>query len=395
MFYGKNFFVLLLFCTTMAVRLTFAREYADIDLPLTKVQANVVREPERFQDHQRVIVKTQPGDYFVRLSLPLQPRVQFGDAIEFLCGREQRGVSKKKYTDSSFFHTPLHASCFYPGVSVVGTHSSFARTLFVFKERMNARFQKSMPAPEGFILTAMLFGNGSSIPRDVWEDFRVTGTTHLLVISGMHIIFLANFLLWCCTFFPIPRRASLILVAGLLLLYVALAGFQSASVRALVFGLIMFCAEWFERRVSAMRLLVYAAMVMLLVQPNLLVHDIGFQLSFAAVAGILVTTRLLGRYRERPNTMRTFIAATFGATLFTMPLVAWHFHTVSLIGLLVNLFAVPIVTIIMAGGVFLTIVATISSSVAVGASLPIFFLLRFLLAIIAWCADLPFASFAW
>lgn len=370
------------------------RESQHIVLSSTII-GHVAREPERFTDRQRVIVQTEPTDDRVRLTLPLQPRVHFGDIIAFRCDQKQRGLSTKQNTDSSFLHTPLAASCFYPSWNIVGTRSSIARSFFLFKNTITTRLQYSMPAPEGFIVSAMLFGNGASIPQNIWDMFRVTGTTHLLVISGMHIIFLANVLLWLCTFFPIPRRASLVLTAGFLLLYVGLAGFQSATVRALVFGLVMFCAEWFERRVSAMRLLIYAAMLMLLIQPTLLLYDIGFQLSFAAVAGILVATYILARYRDQPKSIEAFFAATFGAGIFTMPIIAWHFHTVSVIGFFVNLLAIPLVTMVMAGGVLTTFFAIISSSAAMIVSLPFFFLLRFLLVAIAWCAQIPFASLSW
>ncbi|HPP11409.1 MAG TPA: ComEC/Rec2 family competence protein, partial [bacterium] len=176
-----------------------------------------------------------------------------------------------------------------------------------------------------------------------------SGTYHLLVISGLHVGFL--FLLWSVLSFPWRRRFlryhRVFSLAGLLVIwgYAWLTGLHLPIVRAALMISFFLLGEVVGRDISGLESITLAALVLLLANP-LSLFDAGFQLSFVATAGILLTGSALEEYSFTRNlAWRRFWCASLGAYIFVLPLVLYHFGQVCLTGILNNLVVVPVAAV--------------------------------------------------
>ncbi|MBV9403825.1 MAG: ComEC/Rec2 family competence protein, partial [Acidobacteriaceae bacterium] len=148
------------------------------------------------------------------------------------------------------------------------------------------------------LLQATLLGETSAVERHWTNDFRVTGTYHALVISGLHISIVAVTLLWAFRLLRLRRIPALWLATGICWLYACLAGFNSPAVRAAAGFMLFAIASSFFRRTRPLNLLAAIGIVYLLLDPDQL-FDPAFQLSFISVAVIAAfAIPLMDRYTE-------------------------------------------------------------------------------------------------
>ncbi len=204
---------------------------------------------------------------------------------------------------------------------------------------------------------SILLGDRNAVARDSERAFRATGTTHVLVASGMNVMLLAGVLAWVFSRIGAPRPAVRTALLLLTVGYAAVAGAEAPIVRAAVALSAWFLAEAVGRPADPLNLLGLAAIVLLALDPDSL-RDPAFQLSFAAVASlVLLTPALLGRRRsheEEPTIReriregsRRLLAANAAAWIGTAPLVLFHFGTLAPIALAANLVVAPLVWLVL------------------------------------------------
>jgi competence protein ComEC len=217
---------------------------------------------------------------------------------------------------------------------------------------------------------ALLLGQRRMIPRDNYEKFAQTGVAHLLAISGLHLGIIVGLFFggWFILLrrFPVLTNAGLAPVLALLLTippvtgYALLSGGSIPTLRALIMFLSLAAALALARGRDLPSALALAALVILLIQPWA-VTEVSFQLSFSAVAGIVLWSLPLYRllFPEPMDRDRSWTGArrlgraawgsacvSLAATLATLPWIAWHFHRLSFISLPANLIVVPLVAMI-------------------------------------------------
>ena len=227
------------------------------------------------------------------------------------------------------------------------------------RERAEHAVAAGLPAREGALARGMVLGQDEEIDESTRQDWRDSGLAHLLAVSGQNVMLLVALalpLLALARLGPFARGGALLVLVAL---YVPLAGAGPSLQRAGIMGAAGIAAMMLSRPASRWYALLLAAAATLALSPR--AHgDPGWQLSFVAVAGILVLGRPLAaalaragselcRDPDRPlaravvRGLAEGIAITAAATLATAPLVAHHFGTVPVAGLLANLVALPAV----------------------------------------------------
>ena len=230
------------------------------------------------------------------------------------------------------------------------------------------KIQRAVPDAEcAGIITALVIGDQRAVPRRSWDVFSRTGVSHLVAISGLHIALVAGLLsgiagfLWRRSFFTrlqlpllIPAQKAAVIVGVLTaVLYVLLAGAGIPARRTLAMIVIVGLALWTDRVVQVHKILLYAAVLILLFDP-LALHQPGFWLSFMAVAMILY---LVVRHQAEPvrqgiwarlcqwgmSFARVQIAVTVG--LFALTLFFWG--RASIVGPIANAVAIPLFSFIV------------------------------------------------
>jgi competence protein ComEC len=230
-------------------------------------------------------------------------------------------------------------------------------------DRMRGRAERAvasgLPEPEAALARGMVLGQDEEIDESTRQDWRDSGLSHLLAVSGQNVMLLVALalpLLALARTGPLVRGLALLAVVAL---YVPLAGAGPSLQRAGIMGVAGIAAMTLSRPASRWYALLLAAAVTLAVNPRAS-SDPGWQLSFVAVAGILSIGRPLAaalahaggellREPARPiarglvRGLADAIAITLAATLATAPLVAFHFGAVPVAGLIANLLALPAV----------------------------------------------------
>lgn len=217
------------------------------------------------------------------------------------------------------------------------------------RDRASAGLGRGMPSREAELARGFVLGQDDRIDEGTKEDFRRSGLSHLLAVSGENVTLLALLAMPLLGMLGIPLRERLLWVLALIAVYVPVAGAGPSIQRAGVMGGIGVLATLGGRRASRLYALALAVVVTLAIDPGV-GADVGWQLSFAAVLGILllaspirraVTARLgAGRWRRA---LAEGLAVTVAATFATAPLIAFHFETLSTTTLVANVAAMPAV----------------------------------------------------
>ncbi|HEY7255981.1 MAG TPA: ComEC/Rec2 family competence protein [Solirubrobacterales bacterium] len=215
--------------------------------------------------------------------------------------------------------------------------------------RADASLGRGMPAREAELARGFVLGEDDRIDPRTVEDFRRSGLSHLLAVSGQNVALLALLAMPVLGALGIPLRARLVWVLALIAVYVPLTGAGPSIQRAGVMGALSVLATLAGRRASRLYALAVAAIVTLAIEPRI-AADVGWQLSFAAVVGILLLSAPLRRAigerigsRGLAGALAEGAALTIAATLATAPLIAFHFGAVSTTTLAANLLALPAV----------------------------------------------------
>ena len=208
------------------------------------------------------------------------------------------------------------------------------------------------------IALALLLGQKESLGKEVKQAYSATGTQHILAVSGLHVGIIYSILLLPLTFFKqkgqLLQKSYLILVLGLIWIYALMTGFSPSVVRAVVMFSLVTLGQMRKRKPSIWNILAFSALLLLVLDPAIQT-DLGFQLSYLAVAGIVGLQPILLRMWAPSNRVLDYFwqmaTVTLAAQLITSPLTLHYFHTFPTYFLVANLLIVPLSYIILCAGV--------------------------------------------
>ena len=199
-----------------------------------------------------------------------------------------------------------------------------------------------------------------ALPPGLVEALQIAGLTHVIVASGYNLTILVR--LSRRLFVRVSKYLAMVSSTAMILAFMAVTGLSPSMSRAgLVAGLSL-AAWYYGRKIHPLVLLPLAAAITLLVNPQFGWNDLGWQLSFAAFAGVIILAPLLQRYffgDKEPGTIRQVVGETFSAQIFTLPLLVMAFGVVSNVALLANVLILPLVPLAMLlvflAGIFATV----------------------------------------
>ncbi|HEV8473594.1 MAG TPA: ComEC/Rec2 family competence protein [Methylomirabilota bacterium] len=242
-------------------------------------------------------------------------------------------------------------------------------------------FAERLPATSAGLLGGLVLGDRSGLPADVQDAFRRAGVYHVLAVSGFNVALLAGAVWAAARSAGGGRRAAAAAAIVAVLGFAAVVGAQPSVVRATVMASLVLSAVLLDREASVTNSLALAAVAILAARPDDLL-DPGFQLSFAATAGIVAAPMPRGR-------LAAAIAVSLAAQAAVLPVTLAHFNQLSMIGVLANLAAVPLAgaaTVLGLLGVLAAAAGDLAASAVFGAVWPLLLALR---AVAAFCAAVP------
>lgn len=259
------------------------------------------------------------------------------------------------------------------------------------RERAAVALGKGMPAREAALARGFVLGEDEQIDERTTDDFRRAGLSHLLAVSGQNVALLVLLAMPVLTALGMPLRTRLVWMLGLIAVYVPLAGAGPSIQRAGIMGALSVLATLAGRRTSRLYGLVIAAVLLLAIEPGI-AADVGWQLSFAAVLGILIFAAplraVLGDRFGVRGWRRPLIdgaAMTIAATIATAPLIAFHFEAVSTLTLVANLLALPAVAPAMWLGMLVAAAGQVPGLPVEAPNAVNALLLAYIAEVAAWC----------
>lgn len=249
-----------------------------------------------------------------------------------------------------------------------------------------------VPEPESSLGLGYLLGQRRSLPPELSESLRIAGLTHVIVASGYNLTILVR--LARRLFMRISRFSALAAASGMVVSFMAVTGMSPSMSRAgLVTGLSLL-AWYYGRKFHPFVLLPLAASVTVLINPSYAWGDIGWQLSFAAFAGVMILAPLLQAYffgDKKPGVLRQVLGETVAAQIATLPILIVVFGQVSNVALIANVLVLPLVPLAMLlvfmTGVSVWLLPFVAGSIA----LPATWLLGYMIGAAQWLASLPWA----
>jgi len=246
--------------------------------------------------------------------------------------------------------------------------SSFSIRAFAIhcRETSEAIFKRYLPKDEdAAMMSALLLGIRRKMDPELKEAYAAAGLTHILAVSGMHVALIFGFLsllLGKLKKLPGGRLIFSLSITSLLWFYALITGLSPSVLRAVTLFSIMQFSDVLRKPSLPLNNLCFASIILLLADNNL-VNDLGYQLSFSAVYGILSFQPALSEIWTPKNKIARLIlenlSVTLAASLATLPLILFHFHRFPVYFLLSNLLAVPFSNLLIYAGIGLAVLSPI------------------------------------
>ena len=231
--------------------------------------------------------------------------------------------------------------------------------LWRVRQRIVQTQVRALGSPLGQLVSAMALGRKAvDLPPDIQDVFTRVGLAHTIAASGFHVTLLLGTVLALLR----SRSGTTQFAVGsvVLLGYILLTGVQASVIRAAIMGWATLIGTALNRRVMSSGALLVAATLMLLATPHW-IWNIGFQLSVMATWGLIVTAPAIVRRLDwLPVTIASLLAVPIAATIWTLPLTLYHFNVFAGLSILLNVVAMPFVTVISLGGITSSALALIS-----------------------------------
>ena len=353
-----------------------------------------------------VLVTLRPSAELVRTRHP--PYVRRGDRL-LLAGAIERPPDLEGFDYPAYLARQGVGSVMsFPLVSLLDEAHGVGARISSVRREIARSLDAVVPEPESSMGQALLLGLRDGLPEDLVEEFRVTGTSHLLAISGLHLSIVLVAVL-AVSSWAMGRRRQLYLVPPLAVMwgYALLAGMSPSVARAAIMGSVYLAALALGRPRSVLPALGLAAAMMVAHDPQVL-WDVSFQLSFAAMAGIAtlaepVIARLrpiLGNPEERgdspaslPQSAALVCAMTVAATVATLPLLAFYFQRISLVGLPATLLTLPALPLVLVSQAVAGLTGLASTTIAQPLGWLAWVTTAYITGVVGLVARLPGASF--
>lgn len=283
----------------------------------------------------------------VLLTLNKYPRLDYGDRVKILGELQAPGKFNGFSYDQYLSRYGIYSVMYYPRVEKVGEGegNTFWKAMTFLQNTFLKRINELWPEPHASFEAGLLVGARKGIPPDLMEKFNITGLTHIIAISGYNIAIIIVFVMWLLK--SLPRRIQFWVAIISIVLFTLFVGASPAVVRASIMGILSLLALQSGRQNNIHITILVTAFLMVLWNPKILWWDVGFQLSFAAVLGLIYIAPHFDKYSKKlPQAfgIREAIQMTMAAQVTALPIIVYNFERLSLIAPIANLlvaFAIP------------------------------------------------------
>lgn len=325
------------------------------------------------------------------------PEYQYGDKLkiqgELKTPEVFEGFNYRDYLAKDGIYSVIY----FPEIELIEKNQGnfLQKSLISFKNKLEESLNKVMARPQSAILEALFFGKEGNISKEWKEKLNLTGTRHITAVSGMNITIISAILLNFLLMLGLWRNQAFYLSIILIILYILMIGAPSSVIRAGIMAILFLTAQHFGRLSAASRAIVCAAAFMLLQNPLLLRLDVGFQLSFLAVMGLIYLQPAFSDFFKKiPDflQLRYTLTATLAAQVFTLPILVYNFGRIPIISSIANILILPLIPLITILGFIFSFIGIFWQQLAQILSWPAWLLLTYIIKIVDFSSKIPWAS---
>lgn len=383
----------------------------------TIIDGVIVEPPDAWDDYINLRVNAQQLHYaddtqFIAIDGQVLAKVSksasftYGDRIR-LQGQLETPPENEEFSYRDYLaNKGIYSYMAYPTSNLLqqGQGNRFYSLLYTFRQRALDLVYKLYPDPEASLLAGIVLGVQSGIHEDVQEAFRLTGTSHIIVISGFNITVIAG--LFTLLFSRLLGKGKGAVVAAIgIIIYTLLVGANAAVLRAAALGLFGLLGVQLGRRQVGLNSLAIVAAVMAMLTPSIL-WEVSFQLSFAATLGIMLYAepmtnwfvKTVSRYispvqaGKIAGPVGAYFLLTLAAQITTLPLIVYYFQRISITSLIANPLILPAQPAVMVLGGLSILAGTIFYPVGQLFAWTAWPFTAYTIRVVEWLATVPHGS---
>lgn len=250
------------------------------------------------------------------------------------------------------------------------------------KKNIKENFEKLLPKDYAGVINGMINGDTKNISENILDDFRNSGISHLLSVSGSNIAYIITFVSIFLSKL-LGKYISYYIIVIIIIIFILVSGANASVVRAGIMAILNIIAILLSRKSDTKNNIYLSAIILLTINP-LIIYDVGFILSFVGTLGIVLLSEKIKNNIEKIIKIK-FIAETISITLsaqiMLLPIMAYYFNTVSLISVISNFIIVPISEFLTILGFITIIISNLNISIGKIISYAIYTLIYLMLKI--------------
>lgn len=267
--------------------------------------------------------------------------------------------------------------------------------LLQLKGSFMKQIESLLPEPAAGLSEGLLLGVKQALGEDLEDAFRKTGIIHVVVLSGYNVMLVVIFVMFVLGYF-LTKKPRVIFGIVAITLFALLVGLSATVVRASIMASLLLVMQATGRVYFVLRGLLLAGVIMILINPFLLVYDVGFQLSFMATLGLILISPHIELYLKKVPEFfgaRSFLVATLSTQIAVLPLLLYQIGQFSVVSVIVNVLVLPMVPVSMLLTFIMGVTSYFSVTLATLVALPNYLSLSYITEIAWWFSELPFASY--
>jgi len=318
------------------------------------------------------------------------PNYEYGDRLK-ITGKLKTPENFSDFNYKDYLAKDgIYSVMYWPEIELLerGKYTSVTRAVYSkildLKNSLREGIYQNLSPPQSSILGAIILGDKREISEEWKEKLNLAGVRHITAVSGLHVAVLTTVLMSLLLWLGFWRQQAFYFTIFLITFFIVMTGLQSSAIRAGIMGGLFLLGQYLGRLSISSRTIVFAGAVILVQNPLLLRLDVGFQLSFLAMLGIIY---LLPTFKEwlkfiPSENLKSILAMTFSAYLFTLPILIYNFGYISLIAPITNILIVPFLYWIMIFGFIFGIIGIAWGTLGWVFSFPAWFLLTYLTKVV-------------
>lgn len=325
-------------------------------------QGTIIRDVDREPNAQKIIIRTKkfgkPTNIYLKVGR--YPEYNYGDLLQ-LSGQLQKPKAFDSFNWPAFLEKDGVYATMTRSVRAEYIQPLHGNLLITRLYRLRTKFEnsinRSFPEPNAALTAGIILGVRRNIPDRLMENLNRTGLTHIIAVSGYNVTIIVTILVGLGISRTIKRRFQIL--SAFIVFFVLLTGGSASVVRGGIVAWLSIWARANSRIAWPLPLLLVTMLLMIIHNPLILIHDLSFQLSTTAFAGLLFIAPIIHSHiraydntplRLIPKSILSPAIETISASMPTVPLTMFYFHRFSTIFILTNLLVLWTIPLIMALG---------------------------------------------